>query len=75
MDDILIFSVDEETHLKHIKLIFEKLDDARLKIKLLKCSFFKKYLYYLGHMISSEGILPTKEKTAKHKNGSSYKCT
>ena len=43
MDDILIFSVDEETHLKHIKLIFEKLDDARLKIKLSECSFFKKH--------------------------------
>ena len=64
MDDITIFSVDEETHLKHIKLIFEKLDDARLKIKLSKCSFFKKHLHYLGHMLSSEGIMPTKEKTA-----------
>ena len=64
MDGILIFSVDEETHLKHIKLSFEKLDDARLKIKLSKCSFFKKHLHYLGHMISSEDILLTKEKTA-----------
>ena len=26
LDDILIFSADEETHLKHIKLIYERLD-------------------------------------------------
>ena len=64
MDDILIFSVDEETHLKHIEVIFKKLEAARLKIKLSKCSFFKKHLHYLGHMISADGILPTQEKTA-----------
>ena len=39
MDDILIFSVDEETHLKHIKLIFEKLNDARLKLSCQNVAF------------------------------------
>ena len=64
MDDILIFSVDEDKHLKHLHIIFERLQNAKLKIKLTKCSFFKKHLHYLGHIITANGILPTKEKTA-----------
>ena len=42
MDDILIFSVDEDEHLKHLQIIFERLQNVKLKIKLTKCSFFKK---------------------------------
>ena len=41
MDNILIFSVDEDKHLKHLHIIFEKLQNAKLKIKLTKCSFSK----------------------------------
>ena len=64
MDDILIFSPDERTHLIHIEVIFEQLQKAKLKLKMSKCSFFKKHLHYLGHLISSDGILPTAEKTS-----------
>ena len=62
MDDILIFSPDEETHLKHIKIIFKKLQEAQLKIKLEKCHFFKKHVQYLGHVVSAIGIQPMAEK-------------
>ena len=33
-----------------------------LKLKLQKCSFFKKHIQYLGHLISDEGIQPLLEK-------------
>ena len=52
MDDILIYSTDEETHLIHLKAIFHHLQEAKLKLKFAKCSFFKKHLHYLGHLIS-----------------------
>ena len=48
MDDILICSPDEKTHLKHLEIIFKKLKKAKLKIKLSKYSFLKKHLNYLG---------------------------
>ena len=64
MDDILIYSPDEKTHLKHLEIIFMKLKKAKLKIKISKCSFLKKYLHYLGHLQSEDGMLPMKEKTA-----------
>ena len=68
MDDILIFSSDEEAHLDHIKAIFHRLQDAKLKLKLSKCNFFKKHLHYLGHLVSVDGLLPTVEKTVAIKD-------
>ena len=68
MDDILIFSSDEEAHLDHIEAIFHCLQDAKLKLKLSKCNFFKKHLHYLGHLVSADGLLPTVEKTVAIKD-------
>ena len=62
LDDIIIFSRNEHEHLKHIKIIFQKLIDAGLKLKESKCDFFKKEIHYLGHLVSSEGIHPLPEK-------------
>ena len=52
----------EREHLKHIKIIFQKLNAAGLKLKESKCDFFKKEIHYLGHLISSEGIHTLPEK-------------
>ena len=61
LDDILIFSPDKETHLKHLRILFERLRSADLKLKEVKCNFLKKHIQYLGHIIS-EGITPVPEK-------------
>ena len=39
LDDILIFSPDMETHLKHLRILFERLRSADLKLKEVKCNF------------------------------------
>ena len=62
LDDIVIFSKTEEEHLQYLKEIFERLRKAGLKLKLQKCSFFKKHIQYLGYLISDEGIQPLPEK-------------
>ena len=62
LDDILIFSPDMETHLKHLRILFERLRSADLKLKEIKCNFLKKHIQYLGHIISGEGITPVPEK-------------
>ena len=62
LDDIIIFSKTEEEHLEHLETIFNQLCEAGLKLKLQKCSFFKKHIQYLGHLISDEGIQPLPEK-------------
>ena len=62
LDNILIFSPDMETHLKHLRILFERLRSADLKLKEIKCNFLKKHIQYLGHIISGEGIAPMPEK-------------
>ena len=41
LDDILVFSPDMETHLKHLRSLFEKLREADLKLKEVKCNFLR----------------------------------
>ena len=62
LDDILVFSPDMETHLKHLRSLFERLRSADLKLKEVKCNFLKKHIQHLGHIISGEGIAPVPEK-------------
>ena len=62
LDDIIIFSKTEEEHLEHLEIIFNRLREAGLKLKLQKYSFFKKHIQYLGHLILDEGIQPLPEK-------------
>ena len=59
LDDIIIYSRTEKEHLEEI---FSRLRAAGLKLKLEKCSFFKKHIQYLGHLISADGIQPLPEK-------------
>ena len=42
LDDILIFSSGIEAHLEHLRKVFLRLREAKLKLKASKCSFFKK---------------------------------
>ena len=51
-----------ETHLKHLRILFERLRSADVKLKEVKCNFLKNHIQYLGHIISGEGIAPVPEK-------------
>ena len=62
LDDILIFSLDNKTHLEHLEVVFQRLREADLKLKASECNFFKKHIQYLGHLVSGEGIEPLPEK-------------
>ena len=50
LDDIIIFSKDEEEHLEHLRIIFQHLKEAGLKLKTSKCNFIKRHIQYLGHL-------------------------
>lgn len=63
LDDILIFTDgDEELHKKHVRLVLEKLNKAKLIINTKKCLFNRKELNFLGFNISAKGILPATKK-------------
>ena len=62
LDDILIFSATLEEHLEHLSIIFDKLRQHKLKLKLKKCGFLKLETNYLGFVISEDGIQPDQKK-------------
>ena len=62
LDNVLIHSPDIETHLQHIKIFFQRLREADLKLKNSKCNYFKTHVQYLGHLVSGKGIRPLPEK-------------
>ena len=55
LDDIVIFSKDLASHLERLEAVFQKLEEAGLKLKPSKCELFWWQLAYLGHMISAQG--------------------
>ena len=68
LDDITIFSKNEEDHLRHLEEVFHQLRQAGLKMKRSKCDFFKSEIHYLGHLISADGISPLPDKLDTRKN-------
>jgi hypothetical protein len=62
LDDILIYSNLEEDHEHHLRMVLQVLREHQLYAKLSKCSFYQKQIYYLGHIISKDGITVDLEK-------------
>jgi hypothetical protein len=56
IDDILIFSKNEEEHDEHLHSVLQKLRDNQLYTKLNKCEFWLKEVSFLGHIIFEGGI-------------------
>ena len=62
LDDICIFAETFNQMLDHIELVFSRLIELHLKIKPKKSYFFQTSLNFLGHILSSKGVLPNPEK-------------
>ena len=56
IDDILVYSKNEEEHEQHLKIVLQTLREKQLYAKLSKCDFWLKEVFILGHIISVEGI-------------------
>jgi hypothetical protein len=65
IDDILVYSKNEEEHKEHLRLVLEKLREHQLYAKFSKCEFWLKEVGFLRHVISGEGIAvdPSKVKS------------
>jgi transposase InsO family protein len=56
IDDILIFSETLEEHEKHVHLILQKLEEAKLLVNPEKCVFHSQKVDFLGYVITPEEI-------------------
>ena len=57
LDDILVYSKNLKEHEEHVKLVLQKLRDARLCAKLEKCVFHQPKVEFLEYIISIEDLL------------------
>jgi hypothetical protein len=62
IDEILIYSENEEDHAEHLKIVLTRLREHKLYAKFSKCEFWLKKVSFLGHVLSEDGISvdPTK---------------
>ncbi|GJS63229.1 putative reverse transcriptase domain-containing protein [Tanacetum coccineum] len=56
IDDILIYSRNEEEHVNHLIIILELLKSEKLYAKFSKCDFWIRIVQFLGHLIDSQRL-------------------
>jgi len=57
IDDILVYSNSHLEHEQHLRVVLQTLRENQLYAKLDKCEFWLQKVVFLGHVISTEGIL------------------
>ena len=62
IDDILVSTADEESHLRTLEEVFTRLERHGFRLKLENCEFLLAYIEYLGHIVSKDGIQPLPSK-------------
>ena len=68
IDDILLRSENNEQHRKHLKAVFQKVDECGFKLGSEKCKFFMKRIKYLEQIIEENGRRPDPERPEAIKN-------
>ncbi|XP_066442030.1 uncharacterized protein [Eleutherodactylus coqui] len=64
LDDILVYSPDWDSHVRHLRLVLTRLREYQLFVKLEKCTFGSKQISFLGYVISPTEIQMESDKVA-----------
>ena len=56
IDDILVYSINEQGHEQHLKIVLQTLREKKMYAKLRKCDFWLKEVSFLGHIVYAKGI-------------------
>ena len=68
LDHVVIPGKSFEEHLRNLSCVFECLREAGLKLHPGKCTFCKKLVTFLGHIVSKDGVATDPAKTSKVAN-------
>ena len=63
IDDIIIWGTTMDEMISNLRLVFQSLRDADMKVKPSKCKLFRTSIDLLGHVISENGIATDPAKT------------
>jgi hypothetical protein len=64
IDDILIYSQNEQEREEHLRKVLQRLRDCQLYAKLSKCEFWISEVLFLGHIINRDGLAVDPKKVA-----------
>ncbi|WVZ89929.1 hypothetical protein U9M48_036274 [Paspalum notatum var. saurae] len=56
IDDILVYSKNEEEHEEHLRTVLTRLREHQLYAKLSKCALWIREVSFLGHILSEKGV-------------------
>jgi hypothetical protein len=56
INDILIYSYNEQDHEDHLRKVLQRLQDCQLYAKLSMCEFWISEVLFLGHIINRDGL-------------------
>jgi hypothetical protein len=62
IDEILVYSTNEDEHTMHLHIVLQRLRDHRLYAKFSKCDFWLREIKFLDHTISQDRIAVDPEK-------------
>lgn len=62
IDDVVLFGDNLEDHNNKLEILFQRLIDYKLKVNPEKCTFLRKEINFLGHIVSKVGICPDPKK-------------
>ena len=62
IDDILIYSKNKQEHKVHLRVVLQTLRERQLYAKFSKCEFWLDKVNFLGHVISSQGVMVDLQK-------------
>ena len=73
IDDILVYSKNEEEHAKHLQLVLDRLREHQLHAKFSKCQFWLKKVSFFGDILSARsvvtvGTVGTRERAVVNKS-------
>jgi hypothetical protein len=64
IDDILVYSQNEQEHEEHLRKVLQRLPDCQLYAKLSKCELWISEVLLLGHIINRDGLAVDPKKVA-----------
>ncbi|XP_062557748.1 uncharacterized protein K02A2.6-like [Armigeres subalbatus] len=62
IDDVIVGGENEEEHWHNLNALFQRLQEFGFTVRLEKCSFGRKQIKYLAHMLDQHGIRPDPAK-------------
>ncbi|XP_052752398.1 uncharacterized protein K02A2.6-like [Galleria mellonella] len=62
IDDILVYSTDEASHVATLQKVFNRAESINLKFQKEKCVFQQNEIKFLGQIFSAEGMRPDYDK-------------